>query len=376
MNRNLRAVTEAGVSIWLDDLSRDRLTTGSLGRLIRDDRVSGVTTNPTIFAKAITGGSAYDGQLADLAVRRVEVGEAVRALTTFDVRAACDVLREVYDRTGGVDGRVSIEVDPRNGEDTAAMIAEARALWWMVDRPNAYIKIPATSAGLPAISACLAEGISVNVTLIFSLRRYGEVQEAFLTGLEAAAAAGLDLRPITSVASLFVSRMDAEVDRRLRALATPEAEGLLGRAAMANTRLAYRMHRRSLTGPRWQALAAAGASPQRPLWASTSVKDPAYSDTRYVVGLAVPGVVNTMPEATLRAVAHHGVLPADPLPDYEGAEEVLRRLSRLGIDYDDVVETLEREGLAAFEESWTKLYGELGTRLRSTRARDLSPVAS
>ena len=250
----LASLTALGVAIWLDDISRERLTTGNLATLVRDMHVSGVTSNPTIFAHAVSTGHAYDQQLADLAVRGVLIDEAARAITTYDIRWGCDVLRPVYDATDGVDGRVSIEVDPRIAKDTAKTIAEARALWWAVDRPNLYIKIPATLEGLPAITQCLSEGISVNVTLIFSLERYGQVIDAFMAGLEQAAAAGLDLAPIGSVASFFVSRVDTEVDRRLDKIGTPEAAALRGQAAIANARLAYELHEQRIATPRWAAL--------------------------------------------------------------------------------------------------------------------------
>ena len=365
MTDPLAALTGAGVSIWLDDLSRERLVSGSLADLVARDRVVGVTTNPTIFAKAITGGEAYDAQVRDLAARGVEVAEALRALTTFDVRWACDVLRPAYEATGGVDGRVSIEVDPRLAHDTTATIAEARALWWAVDRPNLFIKIPAARQGLPAIAACLAEGISINVTLIFSLSRYDEVMDAFLDGMERARAAGFDLAGIASVASFFVSRVDTEVDARLDKTGAAEAAELRGKAAIANARLAYQHYERVFSSPRWTALADAGARPQRPLWASTGVKDPGYPDTRYVVDLVAPGVVNTMPEATLRAVADHAQVPADSVRDrYEDAQRVLDQLRALGIGYDDVVATLEDEGIAKFDASWDHLAEQLTVTLR------------
>jgi transaldolase len=374
MTDQLAALTEAGVSIWLDDLSRERLTSGSLADLVTHDRVVGVTTNPTIFAKAITAGDAYDAQIRDLAARGVDVGEALRALTTFDVRWACDVLRPVYDTTGGVDGRVSIEVDPRLAHDTQATIAEARALWWAVDRPNLFIKIPAARQGLTAIAACLAEGISINVTLIFSLSRYDAVMDAFLDGMERAQDAGHDLSSIASVASFFVSRVDSEVDSRLDKIGTSEAAELRGRAAIANARLAYQRYEQVLSSPRWARLQAAGARPQRPLWASTSTKDPAYPDTRYVVDLVAPGVVNTMPEATLRAVADHGQVPADSVRGhYDDAQQVLDRLRALGIDYDDVVQTLEDDGVAKFDASWDRLGEQLAATLRAQPARQQRP---
>jgi transaldolase len=364
----LSALSEAGVSIWLDDLSRERLVSGSLAKLVEHDHVVGVTTNPTIFAKAITHGEAYDGQVGDLAVRGVGAGEALRALTTFDVRWACDVLRPVYDATDGVDGRVSIEVDPRLAHDTAATIAEARALWWLVDRPNLFIKIPAARQGLGAIAACLAEGISINVTLIFSLSRYDQVMDAFLDGMEGARAAGQELSAIGSVASFFVSRVDTEVDARLDKTGSARAADLRGRAAIANARLAYQHYERVFSSSRWKALQGAGARPQRPLWASTSAKDPAYPDTRYVVDLVAPGVVNTMPEATLRAVADHGQVPADSVRSrYSDAQRVLDGLRAAGVDYDDVVQALEDEGVEKFEASWERLAEQLSDTLSTAR---------
>jgi transaldolase len=365
----LNTLSDAGVSIWLDDLSRERLVSGSLADLVARDRVVGVTTNPTIFAKAITSGDAYDGQIRDLAARGVGVGEALRALTTTDVRWACDVLRPVYDATDGVDGRVSIEVDPRLAHDTAATIAEARALWWLVDRPNLFVKIPAARQGLPAITACLAEGISVNVTLIFALARYDEVMDAFLDGMERARDAGRELSAIGSVASFFVSRVDAEADARLDKTGTAQAAELRGQVAIANARLAYQHYERVLSSPRWQTLRGAGAHPQRPLWASTSVKNPAYPDTRYVTELVAPGVVNTMPEATLRAVADHGRVPADSVrAHYDDAQQVLAGLRAVGVDYGDLVQTLEDEGVSKFDGSWEQLSEQLAETLRSRPA--------
>jgi len=349
----LSALVDAGVSIWLDDLSRERLRSGSLANLIEQKHVTGVTTNPSIFAKAITSGTAYDDQVRDLTARGVQLGEALRALTTFDVRWACDVLRPVYEATDGLDGRVSIEVDPRLAHDTIATIAEARALWWAVDRPNLFIKIPAARQGLPAISACLAEGISVNVTLIFSLARYAQVMDAFIDGMEQAQSAGRELHGLCSVASFFVSRVDTEVDERLDKIGTSEAAGLRGQAAIANARLAYQRYEQMIASPRWQALQAAGARPQRPLWASTSTKDPSYPDTRYVVDLVAPDVVNTMPEATLRAVADHGAVPEDSVRGtYDQAQEVLDQLAAAGVDYQNVVTHLEDEAVAKFDAAW------------------------
>ena len=347
----LADLSAAGVAVWLDDLSRERLRSGNLAELVRDRSVVGVTTNPSIFQKALADGAAYDDQVADLALRAVDVAEAVRMLTTYDVRWACDVLRDTYDRTGGVDGRVSIEVDPRSAHDADKTVAEAKALWWLVDRPNLFIKIPATLKGLPAITRTLAEGISVNVTLIFSLERYDAVMDAFLDGLEQARANGHDLSRIGSVASFFVSRVDTEIDKRLG-----DGHELRGKAAIANARLAYAHYEQVFTSERWKALAQAGATPQRPLWASTGVKDPAYDDTQYVVELVAPGTVNTMPEATLEAVEDHGVVRGDTVTTtYAEAQQVLDDLKSAGIDYDDVVEQLEVEGVSKFEDSWSEL---------------------
>ena len=364
MTDSLARLRASGVSVWLDDLRRERLTSGSLAALVRDKHVSGVTTNPTIFARSIAGGDAYSDQIRDLQVRQADPGQALRELTTFDVRWACDVLRTVYDATGGADGRVSIEVDPRISRDPAQTVAEARALWWLVDRPNLFVKIPAIQQGLPAISACLAEGISINVTLIFSLARYAEVIEAFLAGLEAARAAGRDLSGIASVASFFVSRVDTEVDRRLDKIGTNRAAAVRGKAAIANARLAYQRYEHATSTQRWKSLERAGARPQRPLWASTSVKDPAYEDTRYVTGLVALDVVSTMPEATLDAVADHGQIPDDSIHGtYDQSQGVLRELAALGIDYHNVVQVLEDQGVSAFEASWDQLGQRLATAL-------------
>ena len=367
MTDSLARLQTAGVSVWLDDLSRERLTTGSLAAL-RDRGVSGVTTNPTIFARAISDSDAYDGQIRDLKLRQAPADQALRELTASDVRRACDVLRPAYEATDGRDGRVSIEVDPRIAHDTGRTVAEARALWWLVDRPNLFVKIPAARQGLPAITACLAEGISINVTLIFSLTRYDEVIEAFLAGLEAASAAGRDLSGIASVASFFVSRVDTEVDKRLDKTGTPQAAALRGKAAIANARLAYQRYEEMLAADRWRALEQAGARPQRPLWASTSVKDPAYDDTRYVTGLVAPGVINTMPEATLNAVTDHGDIPVDSIHGtYADSQAILGDLAALGIDYDDVVQTLEDQGVTTFDASWDHLGQRLATALGTQR---------
>jgi transaldolase len=356
MSDSLKNLTDAGVAIWLDDLSRTRLTTGTLATLIRDFHVVGVTTNPTIFQKAITGSPTYDDQVRDLARRKVDVGEALRSITTWDVRAGCDLFRSAYDASDAVDGRVSIEVDPRLSGETDRSVAEARALWWLVDRPNLFIKIPATPASVPAIEQALAEGISINVTLIFSLTRYGEVIDAFLSGLERARAAGHDLSRLGSVASFFISRVDTEIDKRLDKIGTKEAKALRGKAGIANARLAYKLFEEKFDSDRWRALAAAGAKPQRPLWASTSTKDPAYEDTMYVVDLVAKGVVNTMPEPTLHAVDDHGVITGDSVTGhYVDAQQVLDDLAAVGVDYDDVVQVLEDEAIEKFENSWNEL---------------------
>ena len=369
MNEKLNKLSDDGVSIWLDDLSRDRIRSGGLAALISDKNVSGVTTNPTIFQKAISGSTMYDGQTAELASRKVSVDEAVRMITTADVRAAADILRPVFDRTGGVDGRVSIEVDPRLAHQTTPTIAEAKQLAWLVDRPNTLIKIPATLEGLPAITAVLAAGISVNVTLIFSLERYRAVMDAFISGIEQAKENGHDVSKIQSVASFFVSRVDTEVDKRLKKLGSPEATALLGQAAVANARLAYQAYEEVFGGERWAPLKAAGASAQRPLWASTGVKDPSYKDTLYVDDLIVGGVVNTMPEATLNAVAAHGESSGDAVHGtYEQAAKVIADVEALGISYDDVVQVLEDEGVQKFDASWNELLSAVEAELAKEQA--------
>ncbi len=360
----LADLSAAGVAVWLDDLSRERLRSGNLAELVRDSSVVGVTTNPSIFQKALSDGAAYDEQVRDLALRGTDVGEAVRSLTSYDVRWACDVLMPVYDGSDRVDGRVSIEVDPRIAHDAARTVAEAKALWWLVDRPNLYIKIPATQAGLPAITAVLAEGISVNVTLIFSLERYDAVMDAFLAGLEQAKENGHDLSGMGSVASFFVSRVDSEIDERLG-----DGHALRGQAAIANARLAYQHYEQVFAGDRWKALEAAGAKPQRPLWASTGVKDPAYDDTQYVVELVAPGTVNTMPEGTLKAVADHGTVRGDTVTEaYASAQQVLDGLRDAGISYDEVVEQLESEGVAKFEGAWNDLIASVTEQLEKAGA--------
>jgi transaldolase len=364
MTDALSQLSAEGVSVWLDDLSRERLRSGNLEALIRDKHVVGVTTNPSIFQKAMSEGDAYDEQIRDLAVRGVSVEEAVRMLTTYDVRWACDVLRPVYDATEGLDGRVSIEVDPRLAHEELKTTAEARGLWWLVDRPNLFIKIPATKASLPSIADCLAEGISVNVTLIFSLERYEKVMEAYIDGVERAHQAGRDLSRLASVASFFVSRVDSEIDKRLDKLGTEEAKAARGKAAIANAQLAYQAYEKVFSSDRWRTLEAAGAHPQRPLWASTGVKDPAYDDTQYVVELVAPGTVNTMPEATLNAVADHGEVRGNTVTgSYAAAQSAIDALQALGIDYDEVVEQLEVEGVDKFEASWGELLASVAGEL-------------
>jgi transaldolase len=360
----LGELTQAGVSVWLDDISRERLRTGNLESLVRDFHVRGLTSNPTIFANALAKGDAYDEQIKDLAIRGVTVEEAARMITTYDIRWGADVLRPVYDSSAGVDGRVSIEVDPRLARETGKTIAEAKQLWWLVDRPNMFIKIPATAEGIPAITATLAEGISVNVTLIFSLKRYSEVIDAYLAGLEQAAANGHDISAIASVASFFVSRVDTEVDKRLTKTGTPEALALKSKAAIANARLAYELYEQKLATDRWKALAAKGAKVQRPLWASTSTKDPSLPDTMYVVDLVADDTVNTMPEATLHATADHGVLRGDTIHGtYEESRALFASLEALGISYDDVVQVLEDEGVSKFEVSWNEMLQQIKNEL-------------
>jgi transaldolase len=363
------ALSDHGVSIWLDDLSRERIESGNLQELIDGKGVVGVTTNPSIFQVALEDGDAYSTQLEQLAEAGASVDDAVLALTTDDVRAACDIFMPLHDATEGVDGRVSIEVDPRLAHDTAGTVAAARTLWSTVDRPNLLVKIPATIEGLPAISQALAEGISVNVTLIFGLDRYRAVMNAFLTGLEQAREGGLDLHGIHSVASFFVSRVDAEIDRRLDDLGGAEAAALRGRAGLANARLAYQAHEEVFSTPRWQNLADEGALPQRPLWASTGVKDPAYPDTMYVSELVAAGTVNTMPEKTLDAVIDHGEITGDTVTGtYGDAGKVLDDLEQLGVSYTEVIELLEREGVAKFESAWTGLLGGVAAELERVSA--------
>jgi transaldolase len=352
----LQALSQTGVSIWLDDLSRQRISSGNLAELITAKHVVGVTSNPTIFAQALADARGYAEQVRALAARGATVDEAVREITVADVQLACDMFSGTWEVTGGVDGRVSLEVDPRLAHDTDATLAQAAELWKMVDRPNLMIKIPATTEGLPAIAGTLADGISVNVTLVFSTARYREVMAAFFAGLEQATANGHDLASIASVASFFVSRVDTEVDTRLAAIGTERALALRGQAAVANARLAYAAYQQEFATPQWARLHEAGARPQRPLWASTGVKNPAYPDTKYVTELIAPGVVNTMPENTLLAFADHGEVPGDQVSGTaEQAQRTFDELAEAGIDLEDVFVVLEREGAAKFEASWAEL---------------------
>ena len=356
-NQNLAALSAAGVSVWLDDLSRDRLQTGNLQELIDTKSVVGVTTNPSIFQSALSSGDAYDDQINELAARGADVEATIRTVTTDDVRNACDVLAKQYEQSDGVDGRVSIEVDPRMAHDTDKTILQAIDLWKTVDRPNLLIKIPATMAGIPAITAVLAEGISVNVTLIFTVERHRMVMDAYLAGLEKAKEAGHDLSRIHSVASFFVSRVDTEIDKRLESIGSEEAMALRGKAAVANARLAYAAYEEVfLGGDRFSALQSSGARVQRPLWASTGVKNPDYSDTLYVTELVAPNTVNTMPEKTIDAVADHGVVTGDTVTGRAAeAQEVFDKLADIGIDLPDVFKVLEDEGVEKFEKSWLEL---------------------
>jgi transaldolase len=356
MSSPLHELDQAGVSIWLDDLSRDRIQSGSLAELISTRAVSGVTTNPTIFAGAFSKGDAYADQLAELSSKAVTASEAVFEATTQDVRMACDVFAGVYESTKGVDGRVSIEVEPGIAMDSAKTVAQAKQLFKAVDRENVLIKIPATIPGLSAITEVLASGISVNVTLIFSLERYGLVIKAFKEGISKAKQNGHDLSKIHSVASFFVSRVDTEINNRLEAIGTERALSLKSKAALANARLAYELFEKEFASPAWQILEQDGANKQRPLMASTGVKDTSLPDTLYVTELVAPELVNTMPEATMEAVFDHGVISANTITaEYESSREVLSSIEELGISYDDVVSLLETEGVEKFVTSWNDL---------------------
>ncbi len=358
MNDRLKALADAGVSIWLDDLSRERLETGNLADLVKNSHVVGVTSNPAIFQAALADGERYDPQVRELAAAGADVDKATQVITTDDVRDACTVMRPVFDTTDGVDGRVSIEVSPGFAHDTEETVKEAAELWRIVDQPNLLIKIPGTKEGWPAITETIAAGISVNVTLIFGLEQYRNVMEAYVSGLEQAAANGHELADIHSVASFFVSRVDSEIDKRLDA--TTEGPGtdadLKGKAGVANARLAFQMYEEFFSGPRWEALEAEGARKQRPLWASTGVKNPDYDDTMYVRDLVVPETVNTMPEKTLEAVADHGEIKGDTVSGTaDEAQQVFDGLESVGIDLTDVFLVLENEGVDKFEKSWQEL---------------------
>jgi transaldolase len=365
----LDKLTAAGVSIWLDDLSRDRIVSGGLQKLIDERHVVGVTTNPTIFATALAKGTTYDAQVAELAAAGTSVTDAVFEITTHDVAAACDIFRPSYEASNHVDGRVSIEVEPSLAHDTAGTVAQVQQLWAKVDRPNVMIKIPATKAGVDAIADATALGISVNVTLIFSLERHREVLNAYLSGLETAKAAGIDISTIHSVASFFVSRVDTEVDKRLVAIGTPEAIALKSRAGIANARLAYQVYEQGFSSERAKLLLAAGANKQRPLWASTGVKDPSLPDTLYVTELTVAEVVNTLPEKTLEATFDHGDIQGDRVTGfYADANSVLDQLAALGISYDEVTALLEKEAVDKFNVSWGELLDTVTAALEAATA--------
>jgi transaldolase len=367
MSDRLKKLSEAGVSIWLDDLSRERIETGNLAELIKSSSVVGITSNPTIFAAAISDGERYDDQVRRLAADGADVKRTVFELTTTDVRDACDIMRPVWEATDGADGRVSIEVSPDVAHDTDVTVAEARELWEAVDRPNAYIKIPGTPEGLPAITQTLGAGIPVNVTLIFGLDQYQGVMEAFVAGIEQARDNGHDISKLHSVASFFVSRVDTEIDKRLEAAGADPS--LFGRAGVANARLAYKAFEEFFSSDRWAALEAAGAHRQRPLWASTGVKNPEYDDTMYVVRLVVDDTVNTMPQKTLEAVADHGDIAGDQVrPNYAEAQATMDALAEAGIDYDDVIAVLIREGVEKFVTSWSDLAETVGKSLEQARA--------
>jgi len=353
----LQELTDAGVSIWLDDLSRSRLSSGSLQALIHDKCVRGVTSNPAIFQAAISKGAAdYAADLATLTREGIDVDLVIQRLTTDDVRNACDVLLPVYQATGGVDGRVSIEVDPRLAHDSSRTVEQARELWNLIDRPNLLIKIPATLAGLPAITEVIGHGISVNVTLIFSVDRYIEVIDAYEAGLKKAFDHGIDTSAIHSVASFFVSRVDTAVDARLQEIDTSEAKALMGKAAIANARLAWAAFEDRTSTDAWAMAVAHGANAQRPLWASTGVKDPAYDDTRYVIDLAVRGCVNTMPEGTLNAVFDHGQYRGDTVTGTATeSNDIWKSLEAMGISQNQICDELEKEGVQKFIDAWEDL---------------------
>jgi len=367
-NSPLAQLAANGVSIWLDDLSRQRITSGGLRDIITNRSVSGVTTNPTIFAGALSKGEGYSPQVAELAAKGASAAEAVFEITTQDVADACDIFAGVYAESKGFDGRVSIEVEPGLAHDAGGTVKQAKELFAKVNRENVMIKIPATKAGLSAITEVIGEGISVNVTLIFSLARYREVIAAYIAGVEKAQAAGHDISKIHSVASFFVSRVDTEIDKRLVAVGTDEALALKSKAALANARLAYQVYEQDFATERWAALAAAGANKQRPLMASTGVKDPNLSDTLYVTELVAPDLVNTMPEKTMEAVYDHGIVPANSITaHYVDAQAVLDAVAAVGVSYDDVTELLETEGVDKFVISWNELLETIEASLKAAK---------
>jgi transaldolase len=369
MTDRLAQLSDAGVSIWLDDLSRERIETGNLADLVRDQHVVGVTTNPSIFQAALSKGERYDAQIRELASLGTDRDQAVRVITTDDVRNACEIMRSSYDASGTVDGRVSIEVSPGLAHDTEQTVAEAADLWKTVDQPNLLIKIPGTKEGWPAITETIANGISVNVTLIFGLEQYQHVMEAFVSGLEKAKENGHDLSTIHSVASFFVSRVDTEIDKRLDASGADAS--LKGRAGVANARLAFKAYEEFFSGDRWDALEAAGARKQRPLWASTGVKNPDYKDTMYVDDLVVENTVNTMPEKTLDAVADHSDIQGDQVrPHYADAASTMQELADAGIDYDDVIQVLIKEGVDKFLTAWDELLDSVSEALEAAQKDD------
>lgn len=368
MTNPLSQLAANGVSIWLDDLSRTRIRSGALSELITSRSVSGVTTNPTIFAASIGKGDGYQDQVAELAAAGATASEAIFEITTMDVSEACDVFAKVYENSKGFDGRVSIEVEPGLANDTAATVTQAKELFAKVNRANVMIKIPATKPGLAAITEVIAAGISVNVTLIFSLQRYREVIEAYQSGIALAKAAGKDLSTIHSVASFFVSRVDTEIDKRLSAIGTADAATMRSKAALANARLAYEVFEQEFAKQAWKELEAFGANIQRPLMASTGVKDPNLPDTLYVTELVSKYLVNTMPEKTMEAVFDHGVIPADSIHGkYEESKLVLHTLNAMGVSYDEVTELLEKEGVEKFIVSWNELIDSVTKALEASK---------
>jgi transaldolase len=349
----LHQLSELGQSVWIDSLSREWLRTGELARMMEEDAVVGVTSNPTIFQKAMSEGGWYDDQLREVPAEEDDLKEIFLRLAIDDIREACDLFRSVWDRTEGIDGYVSLEVDPHLAHDTEGTIDEAQRFHQTVDRPNLYVKIPATKAGLPAIEEMIARGKSINVTLIFSLQRYAEVAEAYIRGVERLVEAGGDPSQVVSVASFFVSRVDTEADKRLDAIAGHDH--LKGRLAIANAKLAYERYKEIFRGPRWEALAAKGATPQRCLWASTSTKNPEYRDVMYIEELIGPETVNTMPKETIEAFQDHGEVRLMLEEGLDAAQQLIEELARVGVDYDDVTRVLEEEGVQKFADSFDEL---------------------